>query len=192
MSKTKNEIICFLSKGKLNEIKNNFQSQLINEYKVIESILNQDIDNKMKFLYFNKETIHGILYEEEETIKLNNNIVKNNISNYFYLLLLIEDNPTLINYEYSIDFINNIINENKQLINENKQLINENKQLINENECLKNIILSKTVFELINNYKQLNCYDKEEEEEKLDDIKKQKIDKLYSIIISIFINKINK
>ena len=211
MRKTKNEIICFLSKGKLNEIKNNFQSQLINKYEVIKSILNQDIDNKMKFLYFNKENIHQILYDEEETIELNNNRVKNNISNYFYLLLLIDDNHTLINYEYSIDFINNI---NKQLINENKQLINENKQLINENECLKNIILSKTVFELINNYKQLDCYDKEEEEKldklrddnldninknlnklndfeiNLDIIKTEKIDKLYSVIIRILINKI--
>ena len=183
-----------------NEIKNNdFKSPLLADYNEIRFILNQDIDNKMKFLYFNKKTIHQILYDEEETIKLNNNIVKNNISNYFYLLLLIADNPTLINYEYSIDFINNI-----------------NKQLINDNKYLKNIILSKIIIELINNYKQLDYYDEDKEEEKLDklkdnnlkninnnlkelkdfeiqldDIKKQKIDKLYSIIISIFINKIN-
>ena len=176
-------------------IYNDSKSQLINNYEDIINILNQEIKNKMQFLYFNRNEIHKILYDYEETIKLNNDIVKNDISNYFYLLLLIGDNTTIINYEYSIDFI-----------------ININDQLKKENKNIKKLILSKIIIELINNYKGSDVYNENEDEllneivnnslENINNnskefikmelnskvIKSQKIDEIYCNIINALIN----
>ena len=179
-------------------IYNDSKSQLINDYEDIINILNQEIKNKMQFLYFNRNEIHKILYDYEETIKLNNDIVKNDISNYFYLLLLIGDNPTIINYEYSIDFIINIYD-----------------QLKKENKNIKKIILSKIIIELINNYKDSDAYNENEDEllnefvnNSLENInnnskefiemelnlkvmKSRKIDEIYCNIINTLINSNN-
>ena len=107
----------------------------------------------MKFLYFNKKKIHEILYEEEEKINLDN-IIDNKLSDYFYLTLLIEDNKDMVNYEYSFDIFNNLFNQLKQ----------------DNNNNYKNIILSKIIIELINNYKGTNNYDPEQDNKKLNEI----------------------
>ena len=149
--------ICeYISTETLIETTNYFKSP-IKKYEEIDTILKSFKENKGKFLYFNKNDIHKLLYDSEGTITINNNIVKNKISDYFYLLLLIEDNPSLINYVYSIDFIQNI-----------------NNQLENEGNNLKSILLSKVITELIDNYKNTDIYNEIEDDEELNKIKNNK------------------
>ena len=124
-------------------------SELINNFKDIKSIINGNTPNIFKFIYFNKNQIHTILYDSEKTINLDSIIIENNLSNYFYLSLLIRDNDSLVNYKYSINFIKNI----------NNQLINEN-----NNNIYKTILISKLIIELINN-RQFEENDEENEEE---------------------------
>ena len=72
--------------------------------------------NPLKIYYFNKNYIHKILYDKQELILLNSNKSKNNLPYYFYLSLLIKDNPDIVNYSYSFEFIkeiySNINNDN--------------------------------------------------------------------------------
>ena len=163
--------------------------QLLSNFSEIKYILNQDIKklnlNLMKIFYFNKKKINEILYEAQKIINIDN-IIDNKLSDYFYLTLLIEDNIDIVNYEYSLDFINIIFNQLKQ----------------DNNNNYKKIILSKIIIELINNYKGTDNYNKAlhygklNEIENSDYIKKSKesikelglnidenIDKIYSDII---------
>ena len=64
--------------------------------------------NSIKLLYFNRKSIHDILYEKVKEIFIN--VESKNISFYFYLSLLIRDQPTRTNYYYSFDFIKKITN----------------------------------------------------------------------------------
>ena len=162
------------------------------------NFLNQKSDNSFKILYFNKTSIHIILYDEEESIKIISEMMKNGLSNYFYLLLLIEDNPNIINYEYSLDFIKDTNYKRKG----------------NTNNKITNIIKYKIIFILIKNYQQIDNYDKDEEKIELekiednnlkninlkeledlkltiDDLNKMKIDEIYIEIINMLI-KTNK
>ena len=195
----KNTIISKVSLCQYETIKEPFEIsekdpifQLLSKFSEITFILEQDVKNLnlnlMKFLYFNKKKIHEILYEEQEIIKIENNIIDNKLSDYFYLTLLIEDNKDTVNYEYSLDFINNIFSQLKQ---------------DNNNNNYKNIILSKIIFALINNYKGRDNYHPVQDEEKLNEIENsniikknkeesikelgseidEKIDKIYSDII---------
>ena len=153
----KARICVYISTEKLIETANSFKFPLITKYEEIDTILKNFKYNKVKFLYFNKKGIHKILYDSENTITINKNIVKNDISDYFFLLLLIEDKPALINYDYSIDFIQNI-----------------NNQLENEGSNLKSILLSKVITELIKNYKGTEIYNEIEDDEEINKIIKNK------------------
>ena len=113
-------------------------SELINNYQEIKSIINLKTPNIFQFIYFNKKKIHKILYDSEKMINLDSILIENNLSNYFYLSLLIRDNDALVNYKYSINFIKKI----------NNQLISEN-----NNNIYKTILISKLIIELINNYR---------------------------------------
>lgn len=169
--------------------KNNPIFKLKLSLKEVKYFLEKNVSHLLKFFYFNKTQIHSILYDEDEIIKIDKNIIKNDISNHFYLLLLIEDNPNMVNYEFSIDLIKHFYTELK----------NDNKNIY------KNLIYSKLILELIYNYRQNeNNYNEEKDEEELkeiikninnkintldlhinkDNIKKDKIDKLYIDIIN--------
>ena len=77
--------------------------------------------------------------------------------NYFYLFLLVEDdkNENIVNYKYSIDII-----------------INLNIRLENTNDSIfKNLVASKLILTLIQNYKSLDEYDKQKDEEEFYKIK---------------------
>ena len=139
----------YISTKALIETANSFKSPLIIKYEEIDTILKNFIYNKVKFLYFNKKDIHKILYDSEETITINKDIVKNDMSDFFYLLLLIEDNPAIISYVYSIDFIKNI---NNQLGNEgSKNLYNNNVKELNELKINLDFIKNKKVDEIYAN-----------------------------------------
>ena len=141
-----------------NPIFNNYKFLTLSQTKNKDIILNFFINIKkleeylkinnlqtIKILYFNIFSINSILYDYEKTITLNTNGKINNLSFYFYANLLIKNNPHIVNYLYSQEFI-------KEL---NEQGKNNNKDLY------KKLIISKIILELIDNYEQYtdNNYD---------------------------------
>jgi hypothetical protein len=103
----------------------------------ILSIINSDnLDNNnfSKFLYFNKNNIHNILFDNEEKIIVN--FQNYSLSFLYYLSLLIRDNPDIVFYSYSIDYLRELNNMRR-----------------NNNKIYENIIISKLILELIENYK---------------------------------------
>ena len=125
---------------------------LISDFQLIEDILNKKECN-LKLLYFNRKKIHDILYKSKKIININE-MQNTQLSNYFYLISLIEDNKYIINYGYNFDFIKNIYD---------KQLENE------KNNKLK-IILSIIILKLISNYKGTNNYEEAEDDTKIAEI----------------------
>ena len=123
---------------------------LLTIFEEFEFFLSKDYLTKL--LYFNRKNAHKILYDEEEIITINSNEKSKSLNYLFYLVLLIND-KNVINYQYSIKYIQDIL-----------ELINE------EKENFKILILTKILFELINNYKSSDEYKEDEEEDKLNKI----------------------
>ena len=126
---------------------NNPLGELIKDFPEVQSIIKKEIPDNVKLIYINKKKIDNILYESEKMINLDSILTNNNVSNslYFFINLLLKDNENVVNYEYSFDSIksfNNIINNNK-------------------NNIFIDIVGSKLIIDLIENYKQLDDYDEE-------------------------------
>ena len=161
------EISSFLYKFSIkNPVENNNDPlfKMINTFKMIIEINNSYEEDNEKCFYFNKDKIHRLLYELEEVIKINKVpnkfLVNNNISELFYLELLILDNQDSINYVYSIEIIKSI-----------------NNLIKNTNSKLKKMLLSKIALTLIFNFKGSEEYDEESEDE-LNEIEKENIDNI--------------
>ena len=109
-----------------------------------------------KLLYFNRGKIHSNLYENYDIININDRL-KDNIYNIlsfiFYLVLLIQDQPNIINYIYSLYFIKKVYNNHEN----------------NNNNHLYKIINSKLILDLLNNYKNIEIYEENQEEKKIED-----------------------
>ena len=134
-------------------------NSLINNYKEIEYILKLKIPKIMNFFYNNKDIIHEILYNEDSYINIEYDEEKKNLSENFYLNLLILDNPDILNYSYNLNYI--------------KEL---NKIQKDTNQNYKSIILARFIIDLINNYKQLDNYDEVEEKKELEKIENQNLE----------------
>ena len=147
---------------------NNPNFKLLSKYPEIEKIIKVNKPEILKFVYFNRKNIEQILYDSEEAIKINSNMVKN-ISNYFYLTLLINqaNQEVIINYEYSFSFIKEI-NELKS------------------NNGLEDIILSKSILELIRYFNGMEEYEKINKNE-LNEIENNNINRIKELILMIFI-----
>ena len=149
---------------------NNPITKLLSDFNEIKKILTINDPNLLKFLYFNRNKIHKILYDLEEIIDLDGLKSSFYLYLYFYLSLLIEENPDVINYKYSINFIRNL----------NEEQIREN------NKIIKKIILAKIIIVLISNYKQNENADEDEDgdknEEELNKIKKYNDDIIHNNI----------
>ena len=115
---------------------------ILSEFSEIKKILSFKNIKTVKFLYFNRKKIEGILYDEEEIIFIDSNCIEMNLSNYFYLSLLVADNANISNYVYKIDLINEINELNKK-----------------NNKNLKNIMISKIIIDLINNYSETEDFE---------------------------------
>ena len=151
----------------------------------------------IKYIYSNKNWFHNMLYEREEIVKIEFGEQKTNLNYNFYLNLLIKDNPEIVNYTYSLDFIKAI-----------------NKEREKTSQKYKLIIFSKIIIDLIDNYKETNEYNENEDNVDLmkiekenrqimnknndvfkaielnlneDDILKKKIDEIYIEIINALI-----
>ena len=121
--------------------------KLISKFEEIQKIIDLKEKDIYKFIYFNRNKVHNILYKNEQIIFVDCNRKIKNLSFYFYLSLLIREKE-FINYTYSFDFI---------------EVIN-NLQLNNKDKKYQRIIISKIIIQLIKNYKSNDDYVKIEEE----------------------------
>lgn len=146
--------ILYNNSNNINNQSNNEKDQaynpflkLLSNYEEIKKIMKLQEPNKIKFIYYNRNKVHNILYDEEEMINIDN---FKTLSFNFYLSLLIRENPYQINYSYSIDFIKELNNLQQ-----------------NNKKKYQRIIRSKIIIELIKNYESLEFYDEEKEKEEL-------------------------
>ena len=77
---------------------------LIGNIKNVKELLESKGINIFEFFYLNKYKIHNILYDGDNTIFLESNLMKN-FSDYYYLYLLIKAQPEIINYKYDYELI---------------------------------------------------------------------------------------
>ena len=110
----------------------------------------------IKFIYLYREWFHKILYDREEIAKINLGEQKKNLYYNFYLNLLIKENPEIINYTYSLDFIKTINIERKNTL-----------------QKYKSIMFSKIIVDLIDNYRGTDEYNENEESFELEEIEKE-------------------
>ena len=142
-----------------NETKNPFQSLLYEcsetEKTEIISIKNKNI---IYFYFLYKELIGKIIYKIDKEINIDSENFMTNLSSYFYLVLLIDDNAEVINYKYSYQIFDNLINLEKtgefyspilanimfKLINYHKKILDSDlQQEIEEKELSLNKIKEK-------------------------------------------------
>ena len=108
-----NEIYEILNDG--NIIKNNdlIESErkilnpflyLFENYDNIRELLKTTYINIFEFIYLNKYKIHKILYVADSNIFVDFSLVKE-FSDYYYLYLLIKEQPEMINYKYDFQLI---------------------------------------------------------------------------------------
>ena len=112
---------------------NSIKISLLSSCSELIEILN-NIENKTKFFYLDNKAIHDILYNEEEIIQIGKEVYE--YSFIYYLSLLIKENENIVNYDFEIDLIKVIDNENNNQKNE-----------------LKKLFVSKIILDLIFNYK---------------------------------------
>ena len=146
-------------------------TKLLTNFEEIEEFLDLNEQNIFKFFYFNRNNIKKILYKDDKIVNINFNGIIKNISYYFYLNLLISENPEQVDYSYSIDFIKEINNLQRNI----------------NYKIYQKIILSKIIIELIKNYKETDNYNDKKEKSILKQIKKENKD-----IIEKNINSFNE
>ena len=134
--------------------------KLLSKFSDVKAFVNLNEKEIMKFLFFNKNKIKNILFNEEEIVNIKINKNKKEFPYYFYLSLLLQENCSLINYVFPID----IITELFHIIEE--QIKNNN------NNVLQNLLMSKVIVELVNNYKLFDEYNEEKEKAELENIEK--------------------
>ena len=159
--KLKKFLLCsIITKKEESQITEGQIIKLLSNYNDILEILKFKSLEGIKNIYFYRENIDNILYDEEKSIIIechdnnNNNDNNINLSYIFYLSLLIDENRNVINYLYSFDYIRNIYNDN----------INNN-----ANNKYKLIMIFKIIIQLINNYRNTDLYDEEREEKELNE-----------------------
>ena len=172
-------------------------NSLLFDYSEVDKIVNSnDIEsnNLSKFIYYNKNNIHNMLFDYEERININSNHQSITISFLFYLSLLIRENPDIFFYNYSFDYIKDI-----------------NNTIGNRNDPYVKIVISSILLDLIENYKNKDDFISEEELKQIqrrneniirdnvnslkeinlelspEEIKLKSIDELYSDILSALI-----
>ena len=161
ISNSKEKILLILSEQQGEFLSKDSDFKLIENYEELMKIISDiKIDNIFKFIFSFKSTIHNILYEEEETINIQNFILKKELSEYYYLVLLIEDNEEIFNYAYNFDFIKEVHNL--------FEIINSKK-----GNSFQKIVISKILSEIINNFCGLDDYNEDLNGKDIDIIKNE-------------------
>ena len=101
--------------------KNDPISLLISSYSEIKTI--SYLENFTKIIYYNKNKVHSILYEEDQIIKIDDSM-KNDLQANFYLTLLIREDVEIVNYSYSFSYIKTFSNCKKDENHKYYNLIN--------------------------------------------------------------------
>ena len=155
------------------EFDNDPITKLITNIKEVITIYKNYPNESKKFFYFSAKKIHKLFYDKDYVHDVDKKDLyqKNNeidLSELFYFQLLIKDEPEIINYKYTIDYIFEI----------------NNKMFNNSNEdSIKDLIVSKIIVDLIYNYlNDDNNESEEEEQNKLLDLKEKKIDIIKKIL----------
>ena len=117
---------------------NNLIFKLLSNLQEIESILNLNENDSIRFLYFNRIKSHSILYDNEEVINIKLINDNDKLDFYIYLCFLIEENLSVVNYIYSINVIKKINDMQTRI----------------KNEKIQKLIMKKIIIFLINNYEQ--------------------------------------
>lgn len=140
ISKMKNKLdiyAFFCSKTHI-EYDNDPLPLLINNIKEVNIIYKNYPYESKKLFYFMRKNIHKLFYNEDYVFELNMKDLSNNntidLSVLFYLVLLINDEPEVINYKYDYYYINEIYNK----------IIKNSKE-----GSLKNFIAAKIIRNLI-------------------------------------------
>ena len=142
--------------------KNDPTSFLIKNFEEIEPLLKF---KKFPLLGFNnKNTIHDILYYCDQIIKIND-FMKNDLTSNFYLVLLIRDQPDLINYSISLKYIQDFSEQKK-----------------NEKLIYNNLINAKETVDLINNYNNCDTNDRDTKDDIVSNLKNENIELIKNII----------
>ena len=131
---------------------------LLNLPKLFDKIkqkLESEVDI-IKFIYYNSIWFHNILYKKDEFVEIEFEEQKNNLYYCFYLDLLIMENPEIVNYSYSFDFIKTINNERKKTF-----------------QKYKLIMFSKIILDLIDNYRETDEYNENKDSFELEEIKRE-------------------
>ena len=154
---------------------NDPMSHLINSLEDIKDIYENYPNESKQLFYFMKNDIHEIFYDNDYVFHFESNDLqrvlpenseKIKISELFYLSLLLSDQPEIINYSISIDYILKI-----------------NNKLFNTpiDNSLQNIIISKIIIYLIN-----YCLEQNEEDseniQRLESMKQEHIDLIQTIM----------
>ena len=133
-----------------NEIIKDPAQSLLRKNQEFNFVLDNETDYiyYIKYIFFNRKAIFAILFDEENKIDIKITInrdmdFKKVIAFLFYLCLLIEENKDMVYFTYSDDLIKDI-----------KTIFLDN---INKNKTYINIILSKILIVLINNYIEEKC-----------------------------------
>ena len=134
----------------------NLDIKIIRNFSDVKKILKLEKIDKFKYIYFDKKTIHQILYEFDNFISINEEYISSfkEFENLFYVDLLILSEPYIMNYEFSKQFVLKI----DKLINN----IYKNK--------LSLTILCKIKIDFINNYKLSDVFNESNDEDELNDI----------------------
>ena len=107
------------------------------------------------------KTIHKILYDNNKVIKIDKTNFDEKFINYFYLAKLIEEEENaIVNYEFKIDFIENLSNQKSKGI-------------------FYDIIIAKIINILIDNYKGSDEYIEENDDSLLTEIIEKHLKKKY-------------
>jgi len=133
------KLISFASLNSKIKIKNDPIPNLFIELNEIKAI--SEFKSLTKILYYNIQNVHKILYDSDEIVKIDDTWCKDFAYN-FYLNLLITAESEIINYEFSIKYIN-IFNQLRNI----------------EQNNYFNLIKSKIIIDLINNIKNGDLYD---------------------------------
>ena len=157
----KTNLLILLSKQQGESSSYNLNFKMISDYqeliKILEEVNTFPEENLFKFLYSFEKNINQILYDYDETIKIDNIKLKNEFDEFYYFDLLIMDEEEIVNYEFNFDLINNTYKIVKK--------INNNKYKI--------VLLSKILLDIINNYCSTDNYDEDVYEAQIDEIKNQ-------------------
>ena len=165
---------------KILPIENNNNKEIINKlisnYSELKQI--EDLDNTvfLKFIYFNRNKIEYILYNEDEILFIDPKKLNKNLSNFFYLTILIEDN-FMVNYTFNFDTIKEIY-----------EIYEENKK--DNNTFSKSIVVSEMVKRLIDYYKETDNYNEHHDLEQFKIEKNFETKNIEEIYIDIIINLI--